>query len=400
VSGRSRQGAAAEAPRLARERVPALYAIADADLLGLERVPEAAASMAEHGMRWIQLRAKHAADDELARTVERCLDTLPADVTLWIDDRADVAACFALPGVHVGQEDLPPRAARAAVGASCWIGRSTHDLVQLAAADADPDVDLIAIGPVFATRHKENPDPVVGLDGVRRARAATGKPLVAIGGIAEDTLLAVLDAGADAAALLGAVCAGDVAANCERLRRLVLARPHGGGTVYLVGFMGAGKTVVGRRLAERMGLPFLDLDREIEARAGRSIPELFRERGEAAFRALESEALAEVSRGPRRVVATGGGVVERAANCEIMRRSGRVVWLDVPFDTLLRRLAGSGEDRPLFRDPVQARRLFESRLAAYGRCDDRVAVRGDDSADEVAARIEERWGAASAPRDR
>ena len=158
--------------------------------------------------------------------------------------------------------------------------------------------------------------------------------------------------------------------------------------IFLTGFMGAGKTAVGRRLAQRLGLPFLDLDREIETRAGRSIPELFRERGEAAFRTLEADALTAASRGERRVIATGGGIVERASNRETMRRSGRVLWLDVPFDTLLRRLAGGAADRPLFRDPDQARRLYESRLDAYRRCDLRIEVGPEDVADAVAERVE------------
>ncbi|HVR27955.1 MAG TPA: thiamine phosphate synthase [Thermoanaerobaculia bacterium] len=375
-------------PRLRRDHVPALYAVADADLLGLDRLPAAVAEIARCGIEWIQLRAKHAEDDDLARVVEQALEAASAGTMLWMNDRADVAALYGLPGLHLGQEDLPPGAARAAVGESCWIGRSTHDLAQVAAAAADPEVDVIALGPVFPTRHKENPDPVVGLEGLRRARAATPKPLVAIGGVSEANLLDVLAAGADTAALLGAVCVGDLTANCDRLRALVSAHAGGGGSIYLTGFMGAGKTAVGRRLAARLGLPFLDLDHEIEAGAGRSIPDLFRERGEDAFRALESEALAAASRRPRTVVATGGGVVERESNLGVMRSSGRVVWLDVPFATLVERLARGREGRPLFRNPEQARRLYESRLAAYGKCDLRIAVEPGSSADETAARVE------------
>lgn len=158
----------------------------------------------------------------------------------------------------------------------------------------------------------------------------------------------------------------------------------------MTGFMGAGKTAVGKRLAHRLGLPFVDLDREIEERSGRTIPELFRERGEAGFRALESEVLVSRGSGARSVIATGGGVVERAPNVAAMLATGRVLWLDVPFDTLLFRLARSKEERPLFRDPEQARKLYESRLGAYARCDVKIAVEAGWSAEHVASLAERR----------
>jgi thiamine-phosphate pyrophosphorylase len=103
------------------------------------------------------------------------------------------------------------------VGPALLIGRSTHDRVQLAAAAADPAVDVVAVGPVFPTRSKEDPDPVVGLELVREARAATVKPLVAIGGIDATNLAVVLAAGADAVAVLSAVAPADVAGSCRRL---------------------------------------------------------------------------------------------------------------------------------------------------------------------------------------
>jgi shikimate kinase len=152
--------------------------------------------------------------------------------------------------------------------------------------------------------------------------------------------------------------------------------------------MGAGKTAVGKRLAQRLGLPFVDLDSEIERRCGRTIPELFRERGEAEFRALESEVLEQWGRAASGVIATGGGVVERAPNIAIMLRTGRVLWLDVPFDTLLQRLARSKDERPLFKNPEQALRLYRSRLDAYGRCDWKVEVEAGWSADHVATLAE------------
>jgi len=195
-----------------------LYAIADADVLGSHPLPVAVAEMAESGVRWIQVRAKRLSGSAWYGALEGCCRALAGSgAALWVDDRADLAALFPVAGLHVGQRDLPPAAARRVVGSGVRIGLSTHDGEQLAAADADPDVDVIAVGPVFPTTGKERPDPVVGLDFVRRARAGTAKRLVAIGGIDESNVAAVLAAGADAAVVLGAVCRGDIRANCRRL---------------------------------------------------------------------------------------------------------------------------------------------------------------------------------------
>ncbi|MEM8933461.1 MAG: thiamine phosphate synthase [Acidobacteriota bacterium] len=202
---------------------PSLYGLADADALGgVERVPDAAVAMAEAGIGWIQLRLKSGTDrqrlDAVTVTARR-FAALPAmsTRTLWIDDRADLVA-LARPdashgprlglqfGLHLGQGDLPPDAARRIVGDEVVIGRSCHDLDQIREADADPSVDVVAYGPVFTTRSKTAPDPTVGLDGVRAARAGTAKPLVAIGGIDADNARHVLDAGADTVAVIGALC--------------------------------------------------------------------------------------------------------------------------------------------------------------------------------------------------
>lgn len=200
-------------------RIPGrIYAIADADALGQTPLPEAVAAMAEAGIGWIQVRAKRLSGRDLFRALEECCRAVEGSGTaLWIDDRADLAALFPVAGVHVGQTDLPPEAVRRVVGGGMWIGLSTHDEAQLAAADANPDVDVVAVGPVFPTAGKERPDPVVGLDFVRRARARTAKPLVAIGGIGAESVRAVLEAGADAAVVLGAVCRGDVGKNARCL---------------------------------------------------------------------------------------------------------------------------------------------------------------------------------------
>ncbi|HEX2254335.1 MAG TPA: thiamine phosphate synthase [Thermoanaerobaculia bacterium] len=203
--------------------------MADLATLGAAALPEAVAAMAAAGVGWIQLRAKPRppapppADRDLLALAERCAAAVAGTgARLWIDDRADLAALLALgglpvAGLHVGQRDLPPSAARQVVGDALWIGQSTHDEAQLAAAAEDPEVDVIAVGPVFPTCGKAAPDPVVGLDLVRRARARTDKPLVAIGGIDAANLGAVLAAGADTVAVLGAACRGDVGESCRAL---------------------------------------------------------------------------------------------------------------------------------------------------------------------------------------
>jgi thiamine-phosphate pyrophosphorylase len=198
--------------------VPRLYAIADLDLCGAARMPAVVSAMAEAGVRWIQVRAKDLAGGaslELAELCRRALEGSGAG--LWVDDRVDVAALLPLLGVHLGRHDLTPGAARPIVGPEKLIGASAHDGAQVAAADADGAVDVVAIGPVFPTASKRDPDPLVGLDGVRAARRLTTKPLLAIGGIDAANLSAVLAAGADAAVVLSAACRGDVAASCRAL---------------------------------------------------------------------------------------------------------------------------------------------------------------------------------------
>jgi len=208
------------APRRAQP-AGAVYAIADVDTLGSDgpAVIEAVAAMARGGAVWVQLRAKHLADRDFLSLAHGCRQALDGTSTdLWIDDRPDVAALCGAVGVHLGQSDLPPAAAREVLGPEIWIGRSTHDREQVLDAAADAAVDVVAVGPVFETRSKEQPDRQVGLDFVRWARAATPKPLVAIGGIGPETIARVVAAGADAAAVISAVCRGSVEDNVRRLR--------------------------------------------------------------------------------------------------------------------------------------------------------------------------------------
>jgi thiamine-phosphate pyrophosphorylase len=135
---------------------------------------------------------------EQARELKRLLGDA---VKLIMNDRADLCLAAGFGGVHVGQDDLSPDSARRIIGRKLTLGVSTHNPEQVKEADKT-SADYIAIGPVFATSTKSNPDPVVGLDGVRQARALTRKPLVAIGGITRANCRSVIEAGADAVAVI------------------------------------------------------------------------------------------------------------------------------------------------------------------------------------------------------
>jgi thiamine-phosphate pyrophosphorylase len=180
---------------------PSLYAILDPDLSPLP-VADLALQLAEAGVELVQLRDKKNSSSEiLARARELTSLLVPKGIRFILNDRADIAAMAGSGGVHVGQEDLPAELARRICGPSRWVGVSTHNLDQLGLADRT-SADYIAIGPIFPTSTKENPDPVVGLDFIRAARQITRKPLVAIGGITLESAARVFRAGADSLAII------------------------------------------------------------------------------------------------------------------------------------------------------------------------------------------------------
>ena len=158
--------------------------------------------LARGGAPLIQLRVKALTDRERLALARAALAAARASgARLVVNDRADVARIVGADGLHVGQDDLSPDDARAVIGPGMLLGLSTHGLAQLEAAASAP-VDYVAIGPVFATRTKDDPDPVVGLEMVRRARAIVSRPLVAIGGITRANARQVVEAGADGVAVV------------------------------------------------------------------------------------------------------------------------------------------------------------------------------------------------------
>jgi shikimate kinase len=161
--------------------------------------------------------------------------------------------------------------------------------------------------------------------------------------------------------------------------------------VYLVGMAGAGKSTVGRELAGRLGVPFVDLDAEIEREAGASVPEIFRDEGEGAFRALEAAALVKASMEDPSVVACGGGIVLEPANRITLRNTGVAVYLDVPVEELRRRVRPSS-DRPLIREEGDLERLLESRAPLYREFASHVVDGRGDRGEVADAIVEElRW---------
>ncbi|HXQ25894.1 MAG TPA: thiamine phosphate synthase [Candidatus Acidoferrales bacterium] len=181
---------------------PALYAILDP---ALARSPllSLAETLANSGVTLIQLRDKSSNARHLYSEGKRLTAALsPRGVRVIINDRPDIAAIVGAGGVHVGQEDLPVEEARRICRPPLWVGVSTHNLDQLREA-ARTSADYIAVGPIFPTATKENPDPVVGTDLLREARRITDKPLVAIGGITLGRAEEVFRAGADSLAVIG-----------------------------------------------------------------------------------------------------------------------------------------------------------------------------------------------------
>ena len=187
--------------------LPKLYPILDAGLLAARGhdLRWAAEQMQAGGVKLLQYRDKAGSPQSILRNAAVVREVFAGTgCRLILNDRADLAVLADWGGVHVGQGDLSTDDARRVVGAKRWVGVSTHNDDQVNRADASC-ADYVAVGPVFATGTKLDAEPVIGLDGVRRARALTSKPIVAIGGITRADARCVIDAGADSVALISAL---------------------------------------------------------------------------------------------------------------------------------------------------------------------------------------------------
>jgi thiamine-phosphate pyrophosphorylase len=187
-------------------RLPRVYPIIDTESLKARELrPEsAAAAFLEGGAGILQIRHKsHWTRSVLDSARAICRLCREAGATFVVNDRADIAMVLEA-GVHVGQDDLPPRDIRKLIGGEPPLGYSSHNMQQLVLAGGEP-VDYVAFGPVFRTASKRNPDPTIGVDEIRRCRPLLDKPLVAIGGINLDNALSVREAGADSLAVIAAL---------------------------------------------------------------------------------------------------------------------------------------------------------------------------------------------------
>ncbi|HEX2268491.1 MAG TPA: thiamine phosphate synthase [Pyrinomonadaceae bacterium] len=201
--------------------LPLVYPITDTTISGLSHADQVAL-LGDAGATFVQLREKHLPAVDFYNEAKTALSiAAEKGVTVIVNDRVDIALALNARGVHLGQDDLPPEAARKLLGNEAIIGYSTHNLDQAIAA-ANLPVDYVAIGPIFETGTKSNPDPVVGLDGLRAVRAAIGdKSLVAIGGITATNAREVIEAGANSVALISSLLSGGSAGISDRYRTFV-----------------------------------------------------------------------------------------------------------------------------------------------------------------------------------
>lgn len=206
--------------------LPRLYVILDAALLTIPET-ECARQLVDAGVRLLQYRNKAASSRDLLESSKRLsAELVPRGVTFIVNDRADVAALSCASGVHVGQDDLSVEEARGVVGRGKLVGVSTHNRAQFERAAAT-SADYIAVGPVFSTSTKSNPDPVVGTGFIRQVRPLTDKPIVAIGGITLERAAEAVQAGADSVAVISDILrAPDPGARARQFMKILEGANH------------------------------------------------------------------------------------------------------------------------------------------------------------------------------
>ena len=344
--------------------LPPVYALTDLAAARAADHASIARRLFAVGVRLLQVREKSLPDRRFLPDLEACAGLgREQGATVLVNDRPDLAR-VAGTGVHLGSEDLPAALARPILAPGALIGVSTHDEQEARAAFEAADNDYVAFGPVFDSGTK-TVRAGRGLDALAGVAASKGsRPLVAIGGITAETIGQVLDAGADSAAMVAGLLAGGRIEDNARAVLDAARRREFSGRLYLVGFMACGKTTIGRRLADRLGVPFVDLDAEIERTSGLTVRALFESAGEAVFRERESVFLEATAALPHAVIATGGGTFVSEGNRRRMASLGTAVYLATPLATLVARLSGK-TDRPLFRDALQAAALFAEREPFY-----------------------------------
>lgn len=356
--------------------LPPLYPLTDATRS--EPLSEQVRRLGEAGFPLVQFRGKPLEAAVQARELRKALEESRANggwPWICVNDRADLAVLAAQAGLapwglHLGQGDLPASEARRLPGlAGCHLGASTHGEDEASAVD--PACDHAGVGPFRGTATKADHAAPVGLAGLAAGCAALrtlGVAPIAIGGLTLADAGACFEAGAESLAMVGEIhrAADPAGLGWEAQRQRWRVRPpfRPGQGIVLLGGSGAGKSTLGRALAHRLGLPFRDLDAALEAREDRSVADLFRDRGEAAFRAQETALLPGLLAEPA-VVALGGGAWEALANRRAVAEADFApLWLAEPPARAWAR-AGGDPARPLAQDRETFMARWRARTPAW-----------------------------------
>ena len=356
--------------------LPPLYPITDASRA--EPLSRQIQRLGEAGFPLVQFRGKPLGTGSQWEELRKALAESAAKggwPWICVNDRADLALLAIREGLspwglHLGQEDLPASEARRLPGLEkCHLGASTHAPGEWNAVD--PACDHAGVGPFRGTATKTDHAPPIGLEGLAAGCAALrhqGLAPIAIGGLEPGDAEACFDAGAESLAMVGALhrAADPAEAGWLAQRARWRARPpfRPGQGLALIGGSGAGKSALGREVAQRLSLPFLDLDTAIAAAAGRSIADLFATQGEPAFRHLEQACLLRALEHPA-VLALGAGAWEDPGSRRAVAAAGfQPLWLAEPPPRAWARVAGDPA-RPLAQDRAGFLARWAARTPAW-----------------------------------